>query len=67
MATDWLVNLPSSFGPKETMDRLETEIKAKGIIVFARIDHAMGAAPPLAFVGSRRAPHRPSRGLWRLP
>src|SRR6516225_1827663 len=26
------------------MDRLEAEIKAKGITVFARIDHAAGAA-----------------------
>src|SRR5262249_50384091 len=28
----------------ETMDRLEAEIKAKGMTVFARIDHAAGAA-----------------------
>jgi hypothetical protein len=34
----------SSFGPKETMARLEAEIKAKGMTVFARIDHAAGAA-----------------------
>jgi uncharacterized protein (DUF302 family) len=26
------------------MDRLETEVKAKGLTVFARIDHAAGAA-----------------------
>ena len=30
MAADGLVTLPSSFGPKETMDRLEAAIKAKG-------------------------------------
>jgi uncharacterized protein (DUF302 family) len=41
---DGLVTIPSSFGPKETMDRLEAEIKAKGMTVFARIDHAAGAA-----------------------
>src|SRR5438552_14158980 len=35
---------PSSFGPKETMDRLEAEVRAKGMTVFARIDHAAGAA-----------------------
>jgi len=44
MAVDGLTTRPSSFGPKETMDRLETEIKAKGMAVFARIDHAAGAA-----------------------
>jgi uncharacterized protein (DUF302 family) len=44
MAADGLITLASSFGPKETMDRLEAEIKAKGMAVFARIDHAAGAA-----------------------
>jgi uncharacterized protein (DUF302 family) len=44
MATDGLITVPSSFGPKETMDRLEAEIRAKGMTVFARIDHAAGAA-----------------------
>ena len=39
-----LTTLLSNFGPKETMDRLETEIRAQGITVFARIDHAAGAA-----------------------
>jgi uncharacterized protein (DUF302 family) len=44
MAADGLITLASSFDPKETMDRLEAEIKAKGMTVFARIDHAAGAA-----------------------
>jgi uncharacterized protein (DUF302 family) len=44
MAVDGLTTLPSSHGPKETMDRLEAEVKAKGMTVFARIDHAAGAA-----------------------
>jgi uncharacterized protein (DUF302 family) len=44
MAADGLITLPSSYGPKETMNRLETEVKAKGLTVFARIDHAAGAA-----------------------
>jgi uncharacterized protein (DUF302 family) len=44
MAADGLTTLPSSFQPKETMDRLEAGIKAKGMTVFARIDHAAGAA-----------------------
>jgi uncharacterized protein (DUF302 family) len=39
-----LMTLASHFGPKETVDRLETEIQAKGMKVFARIDHAAGAA-----------------------
>ena len=44
MAADGLTTLPSTFGPKDTMDRLEAEVKAKGMTVFARIDHAAGAA-----------------------
>lgn len=36
--------IASGFGPKETMDRLEAEIRAQGLAVFARIDHAAGAA-----------------------
>jgi uncharacterized protein (DUF302 family) len=44
MAADGLITLRSSYGPKETMNRLETEVKAKGLTVFARIDHAAGAA-----------------------
>jgi len=43
MAADGLTTLPSTHGPKETMDRLEAEVKAKGLTVFARIDHAAGA------------------------
>lgn len=39
-----LTTIASSFGPKETLDRLEAEILAKGLNVFARIDHAEGAA-----------------------
>jgi len=36
--------LASAFGPKETMDRLEAATRSKGMTVFARIDHAAGAA-----------------------
>jgi len=39
-----LTSIPGSLGPKETMDRLEAEIRAKGLTIFARIDHAAGAA-----------------------
>ena len=44
MAADGLTTVESPFGPKETIDRLEAEIRAKGMTVFARIDHAAGAA-----------------------
>ena len=44
MAIDGLTTIKSSLGPKETMDRLETQVKARGMSVFARIDHAAGAA-----------------------
>jgi uncharacterized protein (DUF302 family) len=43
MSENGLTTLPSAHGAKETMDRLETEVKAKGLTVFARIDHAAGA------------------------
>jgi uncharacterized protein (DUF302 family) len=44
MATDGLVTIPSSFAAKEAMDRLEAETRATGMTVFARVDHAAGAA-----------------------
>src|SRR3954471_20546923 len=44
IAAGGLTPFSSSFQPKETMDRLEAGIKAKGMTVFARIDHAAGAA-----------------------
>jgi uncharacterized protein (DUF302 family) len=43
MAADGLVTVRSNFGPKETMERLEAEVKAKGLTVFAHVDHAAGA------------------------
>lgn len=43
MATEGLITIKSSFGPKETMDRLEAEVRAKGMTVFAHIDHTAGA------------------------
>ena len=39
-----LTSIQSSFGPKATMDRLDADIRAKGLNVFARIDHGAGAA-----------------------
>jgi uncharacterized protein (DUF302 family) len=44
MAADGLVTVKSSFGPEETINRFETEVRAKGMTVFARVDHAAGAA-----------------------
>ena len=43
MAADGLITIKSSFGPEDTMQRLEAEVKAKGLTVFARVDHAAGA------------------------
>ena len=44
MSVDGLIAVSSSFGPEETLKRLEAEIRAKGMTVFARVDHAAGAA-----------------------
>ena len=43
MATPGLITIRSSFGPLDTMYRLDTAVKAKGMTVFARINHAAGA------------------------
>jgi len=39
-----LTTIQSSFGPKEAVKRLETEILSEGLTIFAKIDHAAGAA-----------------------
>jgi uncharacterized protein (DUF302 family) len=44
MAAEGLITLRSNYGPKDTMDRLEAAVKAKGLTVFAHVDHAAGAA-----------------------
>ena len=44
MAADGLISVRSSSGPKDTMHRLEAEVKAREMTIFARIDHAVGAA-----------------------
>jgi uncharacterized protein (DUF302 family) len=43
-AADGLVTVKSPRSAKETMDRLEGVVKQRGLTVFARIDHAAGAA-----------------------
>ena len=44
MAADGLVTVRSNYNPKETMSRLEVDIRARGLTVFARVDHSAGAA-----------------------
>ena len=44
MAADGLTTLRSNHDPKDTMTRLEAAVKARGLTVFARFDHAAGAA-----------------------
>ena len=44
VAADGLVALKSSYPAKETMNRFEENAKQRGLTVFARIDHAAGAA-----------------------
>jgi uncharacterized protein (DUF302 family) len=44
MAVGGLVSVRSGFTADETMKRLEAAVRAKGLSVFARIDHAAGAA-----------------------
>ena len=44
MAAQGLTTIKSSHSPQETMNRLEAAVKARGLTVFARIDHAAGAS-----------------------
>jgi uncharacterized protein (DUF302 family) len=44
IAAEGLIAVKSAYGPKETMDRLESLLKEKGMTIFARIDHAAAAA-----------------------
>ncbi|MFN0318280.1 MAG: DUF302 domain-containing protein [Burkholderiales bacterium] len=43
-AADGLIALKSPFPAAETMSRFEDNAKQRGLIVFARVDHAAGAA-----------------------
>jgi uncharacterized protein (DUF302 family) len=40
---DGLKTIPSAHSVKDTIDRIEADVRAKGMTVFARIDHAAGA------------------------
>lgn len=44
LAADGLVAAKSPYKAKETMDRLESVLKKKDMTIFARVDHAAGAA-----------------------
>jgi uncharacterized protein (DUF302 family) len=44
MAADGLITVQSHYGPEETTNKFEAAVKAKVMTVFARIDHAAGAA-----------------------
>jgi uncharacterized protein (DUF302 family) len=43
-AADGLITIRSSYPVKVTIDRLETEVKSRGLTIFARVDHAAGAS-----------------------
>jgi uncharacterized protein (DUF302 family) len=43
VATDGLITVTSKVGPQETLRRLENAITARGMTIFARVDHAAGA------------------------
>jgi len=42
-AKDFLIKKQSPYSVKETIDRFEKNVIAKGMTVFARVDHAKGA------------------------
>jgi len=44
MAVEGLTTIRSSYGPKDTMNKSEAAVKARGMTVFAHVDHAAGAA-----------------------
>jgi len=44
MAAEGLISQKSHYEPKETMGRLESAVSRRGLTIFARVDHAAGAA-----------------------
>src|SRR6516165_9623253 len=44
MSENGLITIASNHSVKETLDRLEASLRGNGVSVFARIDHAAGAA-----------------------
>ena len=55
-ATDGLVGVRSPYSAKETMDRLEAIAKERGQTIFARVDHAAGAAKVGKFMRPTEVP-----------
>jgi uncharacterized protein (DUF302 family) len=43
MGAEGLTTIKSRFGPNDTVNRLESEVKARGMTLFAHIPHAKGA------------------------
>lgn len=43
MNPEGIITLPSSYSVRETVDRLVSGVASKGLLVFARIDHAKNA------------------------
>jgi uncharacterized protein (DUF302 family) len=43
MTVEGLTTVPSAHGVKDTIDRLESDVKSKGMTIFARVDHSAGA------------------------
>ena len=43
-AADGLIAAKSPYGPKETSERLQAQLAQRNLTIFARIDHAAGAA-----------------------
>jgi uncharacterized protein (DUF302 family) len=44
MGAQGLTTIRSSYGPEETMNRFEDEVRVRGMVAFAHIDHTAGAA-----------------------
>jgi uncharacterized protein (DUF302 family) len=43
MSDNGLITGPSAHSVQETIDRIEVDVKSKGMTIFARVDHAAGA------------------------
>jgi uncharacterized protein (DUF302 family) len=44
MAAEGMISQKSHYEPKKTMERLESAVSKRGLTIFARVDHAAGAA-----------------------
>jgi uncharacterized protein (DUF302 family) len=43
MSNNGLITIPSAHNGKDTIDLIESDVKSKGLMIFARVDHAAGA------------------------